>query len=269
MTTKPRAHRSVGCRTGRAPLSDSAEGWQRALAIEAVLGAVCRYRAPVTGAVQASLLFLDVDGPLIPFGATSQPYPTYVTGPAPLGADANPLLTRINPEHGPRLAALPCEVVWATTWMAGANECIAPRIGCRNWQWWSGRSRPTSMTRTRGTDCTGRRVHLSHGLRGVRSPGSTMSSPTPIGPGLLPTTGDRPCSIVSIPAMVWMTATTQLSTRGCDSRSDARPENVKRRCPADLAGRAGARRWFGGCTLACAAPKSRDTAFELWEPHPR
>lgn len=99
------------------------------MAIEAVLGAVCRYRAPVTGAVQASLLFLDVDGPLIPFGATSQPYPNYVTGPAPLGADANPLLTRINPEHGPRLAALPCEVVWATTWMADANECIAPRIG--------------------------------------------------------------------------------------------------------------------------------------------
>jgi hypothetical protein len=25
--------------------------------------------------------------------------------------------------------ALPCELVWATTWMADANECICPRIG--------------------------------------------------------------------------------------------------------------------------------------------
>ncbi|MGW0315456.1 HAD domain-containing protein [Streptomyces flavidovirens] len=75
------------------------------------------------------MLFLDVDGPLIPFGAVSQPHPAYAAGPELPGADANPLLTRINPEHGPRLAALPCEVVWATTWMADANECIAPRIG--------------------------------------------------------------------------------------------------------------------------------------------
>jgi hypothetical protein len=27
------------------------------------------------------------------------------------------------------LRALPCDLVWATTWMADANECIAPRIG--------------------------------------------------------------------------------------------------------------------------------------------
>ncbi|MEV6774688.1 HAD domain-containing protein [Streptomyces syringium] len=83
----------------------------------------------MTGSVRRSLLFLDVDGPLIPFGAASRPYPTYTTGPQPPGADTNPLLNRISPGHGPRLAALPCEVVWATTWMADANECIAPRIG--------------------------------------------------------------------------------------------------------------------------------------------
>ncbi|KPI31777.1 hypothetical protein OV320_0185 [Actinobacteria bacterium OV320] len=88
-----------------------------------------RYRSPVTGSVQRSLLFLDVDGPLIPFGGVSESYPTWTTGSVPLGGDTNPLLTRINPEHGPRLAALPCEVVWATTWMADANECIAPRLG--------------------------------------------------------------------------------------------------------------------------------------------
>lgn len=27
------------------------------------------------------------------------------------------------------MKALPCELVWATTWMADANECICPRIG--------------------------------------------------------------------------------------------------------------------------------------------
>ncbi|MFG1942503.1 HAD domain-containing protein [Nonomuraea sp. NPDC048826] len=67
------------------------------------------------------LLFLDVDGPLIPFGA---PEPRSFGPPG-----ANPLLARIDPGHGPRLAALPCELVWATTWMADANEVIAPLLG--------------------------------------------------------------------------------------------------------------------------------------------
>ena len=31
--------------------------------------------------------------------------------------------------QGPRLTALGCDLVWATTWMAEANESIAPRIG--------------------------------------------------------------------------------------------------------------------------------------------
>lgn len=88
-----------------------------------------RYRAGVTGSPQRPLLFLDVDGPLIPFGAAPEQYPAHATRLEPLDADTNPLLARLDPEHGPRLAALPCEVVWATTWMADANECIAPRIG--------------------------------------------------------------------------------------------------------------------------------------------
>ncbi|MEV8477464.1 HAD domain-containing protein [Streptomyces sp. NPDC051173] len=86
----------------------------------------------MTGYTQRPLLFLDVDGPLIPFGAAPEEYPTYptcATGRESLDAAANPLLTRIDPEHGRRLAELPCEVVWATTWMADANECIAPRLG--------------------------------------------------------------------------------------------------------------------------------------------
>ncbi|MCW2938197.1 MAG: hypothetical protein JWN00_1182 [Actinomycetia bacterium] len=83
----------------------------------------------MTGAAQPPLLFLDVDGPLIPFGAAQQ-YPIYETGsPEHRGASSHPLLARINPEHGPRLKALPCELVWATTWMGDANECISPCIG--------------------------------------------------------------------------------------------------------------------------------------------
>ncbi|MGP3989846.1 HAD domain-containing protein [Streptomyces sp. 3N207] len=83
----------------------------------------------MTGSVQRPLLFLDVDGPLIPFGREPQQYPASATAADPFDTSANPLLTRIDPEHGRRLAALPCEVVWATTWMADANDCIAPRLG--------------------------------------------------------------------------------------------------------------------------------------------
>ncbi len=90
---------------------------------------VRRYRAPVNPTARCPLLFLDVDGPLIPFGASAHPYPTYEAGPESPGIGANPLLTRIDPRHGPRLRALPCELVWATTWMEDANTWIAPRIG--------------------------------------------------------------------------------------------------------------------------------------------
>ncbi|MDP4505753.1 HAD domain-containing protein [Nonomuraea turcica] len=87
----------------------------------------------MTGPTQLPLLFLDVDGPLIPFGAAPEQYPnghpTYQTPRDPRGARSNPLLARINPAHGPRLTALPCDLVWATTWMDDANECIAPRLG--------------------------------------------------------------------------------------------------------------------------------------------
>ncbi|GAA3091816.1 HAD domain-containing protein [Streptomyces rectiviolaceus] len=91
-----------------------------------------RYRAGVIGSA-LPLLFLDVDGPLIPFGATREQlpggYPTYETGRGPQGADVNPLITRIDPAHGPRLLALPCDLVWATTWMSDANDCVGPWLG--------------------------------------------------------------------------------------------------------------------------------------------
>jgi Swiss Army Knife RNA repair-like protein len=83
----------------------------------------------VTGSGQRPLLFLDVDGPLIPFGGAPQGHPTYRTGLESRESGSNPLLARINPEHGHRLSALQCDLVWATTWMADANECVAPRIG--------------------------------------------------------------------------------------------------------------------------------------------
>ncbi|WP_327269119.1 HAD domain-containing protein [Streptomyces sp. NBC_01218] len=79
------------------------------------------------------LLFLDVDGPLIPFGATAREYPdgypVYRSSSGrPKDVD-NPLLSRINPAFGPRLEALGCELVWATTWMAEANLVVAPWLG--------------------------------------------------------------------------------------------------------------------------------------------
>ncbi|CAL9501075.1 HAD domain-containing protein [Streptomyces griseomycini] len=66
------------------------------------------------------ILFLDVDGPLIPFGAAAR---------GPLVHGGNPLLGRLDPAVGPRLLALPCALVWATTWLDEANTAIAPRLG--------------------------------------------------------------------------------------------------------------------------------------------
>lgn len=77
------------------------------------------------------LLFLDVDGTLLPFGAPD-PYPEYSPGPradGPRAGTGNPLLTRIDPALGPRLAGLGCELVWATTWMDAANTDVAPWLG--------------------------------------------------------------------------------------------------------------------------------------------
>lgn len=58
--------------------------------------------------MSAPLLFLDVDGVVLPFGADVDD----------LGDDL-----------GRRLAALPGELVWATAWEHGANDMIAPRLG--------------------------------------------------------------------------------------------------------------------------------------------
>jgi hypothetical protein len=38
-------------------------------------------------------------------------------------------VARLRLDAGPRLAELPCTLVWATTWLADANTEIAPRLG--------------------------------------------------------------------------------------------------------------------------------------------
>ena len=81
----------------------------------------------MAGGADRPLLFLDVDGPLIPFGLPPEEFPVYpgLTD----DDDSHPGLARINPDHGRRLAALSCELVWATAWEHEANEWVAPRIG--------------------------------------------------------------------------------------------------------------------------------------------
>ncbi|MFF7545418.1 HAD domain-containing protein [Streptomyces canus] len=75
------------------------------------------------------LLFLDVDGTLLPFGAAG-PYQEYEPAFSPAGTVSDhPLLTRVDPALGARLTALGCELVWATTWGDDANTALAPWLG--------------------------------------------------------------------------------------------------------------------------------------------
>lgn len=82
----------------------------------------------MSGPAPTPLAFLDVDGPLLPFGGESGSYPA-PSEDARKAAAAHPLLHRLDPAHGPRLAALPCDLIWATTWMADANALLAPLLG--------------------------------------------------------------------------------------------------------------------------------------------
>ncbi|MGV9791285.1 HAD domain-containing protein [Streptomyces sp. NPDC003435] len=76
------------------------------------------------------LLFLDVDGPLIPFGAPDAAYRVFERGAGvPSAGGGHPLLERVDPGLGARLAALGCELVWASTWMDDANAVLAPWLG--------------------------------------------------------------------------------------------------------------------------------------------
>ncbi|MEU0832745.1 HAD domain-containing protein [Streptomyces sp. NPDC005969] len=83
----------------------------------------------MTSAAERPVLFLDVDGPLIPFGTSYGPRQATVSGSSASLDQGNPLLDRLAPGIGPRLLALGRRLVWATTWMEDANEAVAPRLG--------------------------------------------------------------------------------------------------------------------------------------------
>ena len=157
----------------------------------------------MTGSAKRPLLFLDVDGPLIPFGASPQPYPdgypAYQAG-YELKTDSNPLLSRIDPGLGPQLVALRCDLVWATAWMNDANECISPRIGLPPLPVvvWPEPSDTDEQDERDGLHWKTRT--LVAGQQDAHSPGSMTRSPTLTGPGYPPTTEDTHCCTGLTPA---------------------------------------------------------------------
>jgi hypothetical protein len=75
----------------------------------------------VVSADRRPLVFLDVDGVLLPFGDGA--WGGYG------GSPDDGQLSRLDLGIGRRLAALECDLVWATTWGVLANVEVAPRIG--------------------------------------------------------------------------------------------------------------------------------------------
>ncbi|MBB1246703.1 hypothetical protein GL263_24585, partial [Streptomyces durbertensis] len=73
------------------------------------------------------LLFLDVDGTLLPHNGVR--LPRTLDEWALWQTPANPHLAALSPTHGRHLLTLPCTLVWATAWMHDANTVTAPRMG--------------------------------------------------------------------------------------------------------------------------------------------
>ena len=82
----------------------------------------------MTEAAVRPMLFLDVDGTVLPTAGVKRPA-TLEEWHATWQHPSNPHLAAIVPEHGRRLLALACELVWATAWMDDANRVIAPILG--------------------------------------------------------------------------------------------------------------------------------------------
>lgn len=83
----------------------------------------------MAGSTERPLLFLDIDGTLIPLGHAGRDPAPGVEGIVPAATPSgNPLLARLDSGHGPRLRTLGCELVWATSWMDDANIEISPRL---------------------------------------------------------------------------------------------------------------------------------------------
>ena len=85
----------------------------------------------MTGVDDKTIVFLDVDGTLLPFRARpAESARPQAGGLVPAdGAQGNPLLERLDPADGPKLLDLGCQLVWATTWTTDANDLITPRLG--------------------------------------------------------------------------------------------------------------------------------------------
>ncbi|MGQ0843648.1 MAG: hypothetical protein ACT4QF_05895 [Sporichthyaceae bacterium] len=76
-----------------------------------------------------TLLFLDIDGTMLPFGGDRE-HPRFA--PRFGRAVGHPMIDRVDPSFGPRLAELGCGIVWATTWMEDANDDVRSTwAGCR------------------------------------------------------------------------------------------------------------------------------------------
>lgn len=73
------------------------------------------------------ILFLDVDGTLLPFGGPGMP--AVPETPEVWTTPSNPYLARMDRSLGPLLTGLGCDLVWATAWMDDANAVIAPLLG--------------------------------------------------------------------------------------------------------------------------------------------
>jgi hypothetical protein len=82
----------------------------------------------MAGQGERPLVFLDVDGTIIPTDGVQLPttledwYATWQNA-------SNPHLAKIDRAHGSRLLSMPCDLVWATAWMADANAVIGPILG--------------------------------------------------------------------------------------------------------------------------------------------